>query len=177
MLRVYLNLIGQKTLFKNIIFFLPKETKSMDIICAKAMFYYIKANKKNTSKDYEKSIRLFESLKTQIPYYQRTKLWYLLTANYEHFLINQNDKIFGYSDNFYNRIKRSSAFIESDKRALYNANNAIRFLIRSRYNPNLSYEKAILRINTFLENSLYKKNWIEKMFSEFSAFKFPNQSK
>lgn len=154
--------------------FLPPVSKDMNLNTSKGVLYFLKGQHHNSAVDYERCIHFFETTKTRNILYNQRKIWLLLQAHYEHFVLTRNITIFRYTDNFHVLISRSRAFTDLEKRTLLNTNNAIKFLAKFRHHPDLKLTIAKAKITRFQALEYYRPEWVMAKIREFWIFKFPN---
>jgi len=154
--------------------FLLPETKDMNLKVTKGTLYFLKGQQSNSPIDYEKCIHFFEAIKTRNIRYNERKIWVLLRAHYEHFVLTENLRIFKYTENLHVLIGRSKAFSEEEKRKLLNTNNTIKFLVKYRHHPALKLSIAKNKIARFQAMEHAYLVWITAKIKEFWTFKFPD---
>jgi len=155
--------------------FLPPVSKEMNLNATKAIVYYLQANVSKNALDYKKSIHFFEATKTRSIPYNKRKMRLLLRIHYEHFVLAGDMKIFKYLENFHVSINRFKGFTTAEKRALLNTNNTVKFLAKSRHDPNLSLETVKNRMAKFKTLDYYRPKWVIAQIKAFLAFRFPNE--
>jgi len=147
--------------------YLAPESKIFCIYECRGIFYYFKAKKLKDLDFYLKCIDAFNVPTEKNDKFSREKIWYTLIAYYEYFLLSESQIFFTRTQNLHTVIKRSKGFSEEEKRLLLNTLNAIKYMAKTRLNPNYSPSVAKNKLQKYRQEDHFRVPWITEMLDEF----------
>ncbi len=131
------------------------------------IFYYFKAKALKAPDLYLKSIEAFNVPTGKNDAFNKRKIWSILIAYYEYFLLVKTEYFFTLTHNFHTVIKRCQGFSDEEKRQLLNTLNALKYMAKTRLDPNYVPSVVKKRIEKYRQEEHYRVDWITEMFDEF----------
>lgn len=147
--------------------YLTSDSKIFCIAECEGILYYYKAKKSSAPDLYLKCIESFNVPTERNDSFNKQKIWYTLIAYYEYFLLTLTELFFIRTHNLHTVIKRCKGFTEEEKRLLLNTLNALKYMAKTKLNPNSSPAVVKQKLNKYRRETHYRIAWITEMFEQF----------